>query len=165
MSESSFDYVSELEKNGVIAFVPSGNSMWPTLKNKGQSVIVVKKTDRLCPMDVALYRRESGANVLHRVMKVTDDGYVMCGDSQFTAERVKEDCVYGVMKGFYRGKRYIETTDPRYIAEVKKLYSDEKRRKARVKRFFFFSGLKSLPLRALRKIFRKNKKDGEKKDD
>ena len=34
---SNSDYKTELEKNGAIAFVPGGNSMWPTLK-KSRSV-------------------------------------------------------------------------------------------------------------------------------
>lgn len=166
IEKSTCDYVQELVKNGVIAFVPSGNSMWPTLKHKGQSVIVKLKTEKLKPMDVALYRREDGTNVLHRVMHATDFGYVMCGDSQFTFEKVKEECVVGIMAGFYRGKRYVEVTDPDYIEQVKTWYSNEKRRKFRVKTFFFFNGLKTLPVRVWRKIFgRKRKNEGEVNDD
>ena len=41
------NYRTELEKNNVIAFVPGGNSMWPMLKNRGQSVIVQPKTQKL----------------------------------------------------------------------------------------------------------------------
>ena len=159
------DYAEELVKNGVIAFVPGGNSMWPTLKHKGQSVIVKSKTERLKPMDVAFYKRESGTNVLHRVIRTTDFGYVTCGDSQFTPENVKEENVYGVMIGFYRGKRYVEVTDSDYIDKVKKWYANEKRRKARVKTFFFLKRLKNLPKRAWRKLFGRKKKDEGAADD
>ena len=134
------DYRTAIEKNGVIGFVPGGNSMWPTLKNHIQSVVVVKKTGRLKKYDVALYERAGGTYVLHRVMSVTDDGYIMCGDSQFTLEKVNEDSVFGVMEGFYRGKKYIDCKDGGYIKEVEKLYADEKRRKRRVK--FFYLRLK-----------------------
>ena len=165
MSETC-DYAEELVKNGVIAFVPSGNSMWPTLKNKGQSVIVKAKTERLKPLDVALYRRESGANVLHRVIKTTKSGYVMCGDSQFTPEKVKEENVYGVMVGYYKGKRFVEVSDEDYINAVKRLYANEKRRRARVNAFFFKEKLKAFPKRVLIKLFRRKKKDkGEISDD
>ena len=105
------DYKSQIEKNGAIAFVPGGNSMWPMLKNKKQSVIVVAKTQRLKKFDVAFYLRDNGAFVLHRVMQVLDDGYVMCGDSQFTLEKVKEENVFGIMTSFYRGKKCVEVTD------------------------------------------------------
>ena len=130
------EYREELEKKGVIAFVPGGNSMWPTLKHKGQSVIVLKKEQKLKRFDVALYQRECGTYVLHRVMEPTGFGYLMCGDSQFDIERVDEDRVFGVMSGFYRGKKYIQCTDLDYIKEVDKWYGDEKRRKRKLKAFY-----------------------------
>lgn len=159
MTGKNCDYVEELNKNGVIAFVPKGNSMWPTLKNGKQSVIVKKKDKKLRPMDVALYKRESGSNVLHRVIKTTKLGYIMCGDSQFTLEKVKEEDVYGVMAGFYRGKRYIDVNDAEYIEKVKKWYKSERARKFCVKTFYFFENLKSLPKRAWRKLFGKKRKE------
>ena len=79
------DYKTELEKNGILAFVPGGNSMWPTLKNRGQSVVVLVKKEKLKRYDVALYLRDNGTFVLHRVIEPTEWGYIICGDSQFTA--------------------------------------------------------------------------------
>lgn len=151
------DYRKQLEKTGVIAFVPGGNSMWPTLKNRKQSVIVKKKEGKLKKWDVALYKRNGGANVLHRVIEPTDYGYIILGDSQFTPEKVAEDQVYGVMVGFYRGKKYIDVTDKAYIDEVHKLYSDNEKRKKRVDRFYFFQGLMSLPKRVIKKLFFRKK--------
>ena len=161
MEENKTDYKAELLKHQVIAFVPRGNSMWPTLKNGKQSVVVKLKTERLRSMDVALYQRDNGANVLHRVIKAEDFGYIICGDSQFKQEKVKEEQVFGVMAGFYRGKRYVDVNDLDYIKQVKKLYSSEKRRKFAVKTFFFFEFLKNLPKRAGRKLFvrKKTEKD------
>lgn len=164
MTENKTDYIDELLKNGVIAFVPSGNSMWPTLKNRKQSVIVKKKSQRLKAMDVALYKRDSGTCVLHRVMKVLPNGYLMCGDSQFVIEKVAEVNVFGVMTAFYKGKRCIEVTDKDYIEYVKRLFSNEKRRKFRVKMFYFRQNLMSLPKRVLRKFFKKRKNNGENND-
>lgn len=165
MAENSKNYIEELNKNGVIAVVPKGNSMWPTLKNKKQSVIVKKKTEKLNRADVALYKRENGSNVLHRVIEPTDYGYIMCGDSQFVYEKVKEEDVYGVMMGFYRGKRYVDANNAEYIEKVKKWYRRDKLRKFCVKTFYFFENLKSLPKRVLRKLFgKKRTKQGEDND-
>ena len=111
--------------------------MWPTLKNRKQSVVVKTKTERLKRFDVALYLRPEGTFVLHRVMDKTDNGYIMCGDSQLTKESVKEENVFGVMIGFYRGEKYIEVTDPDYIKEVETWYGNEKRRKRVLKNFHF----------------------------
>lgn len=155
---SEDDYRKQLDKTGVIAFVPGGNSMWPTLKNRKQSVIVKKKDEKLKKMDVALYKRANGTNVLHRVIETTDFGYIICGDSQFALEKVTEDQVYGVMVGFYRGRNYIDVTDQKYIDEVTALYADEDKRRKRVKRFFRLQGLRYLPKRAAIKFLRLFKK-------
>lgn len=124
----SKDYKTELDKNGVLAFVPGGTSMWPTLKHAKQSVIVLLKTERLKEMDVALYLRKDGKYVLHRVIKVLQDGYVFTGDSLDFTETVLENEVVGVMVGFYRKKKYVDVLDEKYIEQVKKLYSNDKKR-------------------------------------
>ena len=155
MQTNYSDYKTELEKNGVIAFVPGGNSMWPTLKNRKQSVVVKTKTERLKRFDVALYLRPEGTFVLHRVMDKTDSGYIMCGDSQLTKESVKEENVFGVMIGFYRGEKYIEVTEPDYIKEVETWYGNEKRRKRVLKNFHFRQRVKNKLKRIAKKIFRK----------
>lgn len=149
-------YKTELDKNGAIAFVPSGNSMWPILKNKGQSVIVVKKTARLDRFDVALYERPNGVYVLHRVMKPEQDGYTICGDSQFSTERVKEEQVFGVMTGFYRGKKFVSCTDEKYKKKVENWYKKAKIRKLRLKFFYLRVRVKNLFARV---FGRKTKKD------
>ena len=138
------DYKTEIEKNNVIAFVPSGNSMWPILKNRGQSVVVEKKTGRLKPLDVAFYQRANGAFVLHRVMQVTDYGYVMCGDSQLNYERVEEDMVFGVLTGFYHKDKLVSVDDPKYVKKVKKWYGRKGWRKIRLKFFYLRNKLKNL---------------------
>ncbi len=148
-------YKTELEKNGVIAFVPKGNSMWPTLKNRGQSVVVESKKDRLKRFDVAFYLRECGSFVLHRVMEVKEGGYIICGDSQFALEWVKEEQVFGKMIGFYRKDKYIEVTDPKYIEEVERWFRRKKYRKFRLKIFYYGLAVKS----RLKRIF--SKKDGQ----
>ena len=72
-------------------------------------------------------------NVLHRVVEVKTDGYVMRGDSQEELEFVKEDQVVGVMKGFHRGKKFIDAQDPKYLSDVEKWYRRKRVRRLRVK--------------------------------
>lgn len=152
VADNNADYKTELERHGAIAFVPRGNSMWPTLKNRGQSVIVVKKTGRLSSMDVALYTRADGRFVLHRVMEPVSGGYVMCGDSQFVTEYVKEEQVFGVMSGFYRGKKFTECTDEKYLRRSENWYRRKIARKFRIKFFYFRQRVKGF----VRRIFRKS---------
>ena len=148
------DFKAKLNQNNIISFVPGGNSMWPTLKNKGQSVVVGAKRQRLNKFDVALYVRGQNTFVLHRVLEVLEDGYLMCGDSQFTLERVAEDQIFGVMIGFYRGKKYIDCNDDKYKKQIVNLYKRKKLRKLRVKFFFLWQSTKN----KFKRIFRgKNK--------
>ncbi len=155
ISGAKSDYKTELLKNGALAFVPGGNSMWPTLKHRGQSVIVLPKTQKLKRFDVALYQRADGKFVLHRVMQPTEYGYIICGDSQFALEKVLEEQVFGVMSGFYRGKKYIECSDIKYIKQVERYYKRKTLRKIRLKWFFFRIKLKNKLKRIYAKIFRK----------
>ena len=119
-----------------IAFVPKGDSMWPFLKNKKQTVIIDKAYSDINEYDVILYSRENGDNILHRVMQITDDGFVCSGDSQLVTENVKKEQVIGVMVGFYKKDKYVEV-DQAYRNKSKKYYKNENKRKRKIKRYFF----------------------------
>jgi hypothetical protein len=111
----------------------TGAMAWLIIKNRGQSVIITKKKERLKKYDVAFYIRDNGAYVLHRVIEVTDSGYVTCGDAQFMREQVGEEQVFGVLAGFYVGKEYIEATNQKYLRKVKRWYRCKLWRKVLVK--------------------------------
>ncbi|MBR5192651.1 MAG: S24/S26 family peptidase [Clostridia bacterium] len=128
--------IDELNKKGVAYFIPKGNSMWPTLKDKAQPVLIKKATEPLNVYDVALYKKEDGTLVLHRVIKVLEDFYVFLGDSQIVEEKVEKTQVLGVMVGFYKGNKFIETNDQSYIKRVKKWFKNEKFRRFRIKLFY-----------------------------
>jgi len=148
------NYKTEIEKNGAIAFVPGGNSMWPTLKNRGQSVIVRKKEGRLKEYDVAFYLRDNGSFVLHRVMEVKEYGYVMLGDSQYNRESVLEEKVFGVLEGFYRGKKYITVDNPKYVRQVKRWFKHKFIRRVRLYLFYKGNALKA----KLKRLFSRREK-------
>lgn len=142
--ESVNGYKSQLLKHGEITFVPKGNSMWPFFKNSAQSVVIAKKSAPLKVYDVAFYERENGEVVLHRVVAILEDGYLMQGDSHLTVEPIKEECVFGVMIGFYRKSEFIPTTDKKYTLKVEKWYKKKLLRKIKIKCFYFRVRLKNL---------------------
>lgn len=145
------DYKGKIDQREVISFVPEGTSMWPIIKG-GKNTVIIEKKNRLAKeWDVIFYKRGE-KNVLHRVMEVVDDGYVTSGDSLFFTEKVKEEDVFGVMVGFYKGKKYISSSDPKYIRKVKKFYRRKFLRKLRVKNYLFFYRIKN----KLKKIFKKS---------
>ena len=97
-----------LSSGGEFSFVPDGRSMRPMLKGKRDTVTIVKPQGRLKKYDLPLYRRANGAFVMHRVMKVQKDGYVMRGDAQYTYEPgVTDEQIIGVMTSFIRNGKKI----------------------------------------------------------
>ena len=82
--------------------------MYPMLRNRRDTVIIRPVEGRLKKYDVPLYRRGKDY-VLHRIVKVTPEGYVICGDNCLHREyQVTDRQIIGVLKGFYRGDREID---------------------------------------------------------
>lgn len=147
------DYKTQLNEKGVISFVPAGDSMWPILKHRNQSVVIEKKCGKLSPFDVAFYVRDNGVFVLHRVVEVTENGYIFSGDSQLVTESINEEQVFGKMVGFYKGKKYVDCTTPKYKNKIKKMYANKSLRKFKIKCFYLAKRIKA----KISRIFRRNK--------
>ena len=63
--------------------------------------------------DVPLYR-VGEKYVLHRVIRVLPEGYLIRGDNCLTTERVQESQVIGVLTGFYRDDRPVDLSGTGY---------------------------------------------------
>ena len=103
-----------LEQTGVYVGPTVGVSMLPMLKNRRDSIIVAKKTERLKPLDVALYKRGDDY-VLHRVLKPVDGAYIIRGDNCYSDEYILEEQVIGVLTEFYRKDVHYTCTDEKYL--------------------------------------------------
>lgn len=101
--------VTMLEQQWKIAIPVTGNSMYPLWKHHRDSVVLAScNPHALKKGDIALYRRSTGQVVLHRIVKVHEDSYDMCGDSQSEIERhLLKSNVMAVTTSFIRkGKEY-----------------------------------------------------------
>lgn len=107
-----------LRRDGKYIVTTVGTSMKPMLRDRSDSVLLVPVTGRLRRFDVPLYRRSTGELVLHRILRVYEDGYAVCGDNQLRAERIREDQVLGVMRGFFRKHGYVDAGAFRYRVYV-----------------------------------------------
>ena len=96
-----------------------GVSMEPMLKHRRDTIVVAQKTERLKPLDVALYKRGE-EYVLHRVIAVTDNGYIIRGDNCYADEIVPEKAVIGVLTEFFRKDKHISCTDKKYLSYAKR---------------------------------------------
>lgn len=104
-----------LRREGRLVMPFKGVSMLPLLK-AGEDVVVIEPIkEKLRPLDVALYKREKdGAYVLHRVISVSENGYVIRGDNCYSDENVKEEQVFGVLTGYFKGEKLIPVSDEKY---------------------------------------------------
>lgn len=98
----------QLKTDGEVRFTPKGISMMPLLRSGVDVVTLGKVTFPLKKYDIALYQRDTGEYVLHRVIKVKDGTYTMRGDNQALAEPgIREDQIIGVVTKFtHQGKTY-----------------------------------------------------------
>jgi hypothetical protein len=110
-----------IKKNGYLLSTIVGDSMMPLLRNRRDTVKIVPVNDVLKKYDLPLYKRPTGEYVLHRIIKVKKEHYVICGDNRFLKEKVPFDWVVGVTEMIYRDDREISVTNPQYIKYVKKI--------------------------------------------
>lgn len=113
-------YEQELEKNGSLIYTTVGRSMRPFLRS-GEDLMVIEagKGARFRVRDVVLYRRRSGKYVLHRIMRVRKDDYVLCGDNCWDLERgIRDDQILGVLTAVIRNGQRQDVNEPDYRAKV-----------------------------------------------
>lgn len=101
----------QLDTHGVYASNTVGASMRPLLRNHQDMVIIYKPEGELKRYDVALYRVGT-KYVLHRVLLVKDDFYLIRGDNTFVMEKVPKSAVIGVMTEFNRGGKRHSVNEP-----------------------------------------------------
>ena len=115
-----YKYEDILEKDGILVFTNKGVSMMPLLR-EGRDLMVIEKRgeQRLKKYDAVLYKSH-GRYVLHRILKVRPDDYVICGDNCIRREYgVRDGQILGVLKAVVRdGKRTINVTDRNYLVYV-----------------------------------------------
>lgn len=107
MSELS-SFKEQLELHGKIIYTNVGTSMMPLLRAGRDVMIIERPTGRLKKYDVALYIRADGMHVLHRVLKVRDNDYVICGDHCTVKEYgITDDNIIGVLTGIIRDGKTV----------------------------------------------------------
>ncbi len=113
MHKSTFE--EEIERSGKIIYTNVGDSMMPLIK-QGRDVLVISKPNgRLKRYDVPLYKRDSGQYVLHRILEVRENDYVICGDNRWKKEYgITDGHIIGVLTGMIRDGREIPVTDRKY---------------------------------------------------
>ena len=113
MSKRTFE--QEIAEKGKLVYTNVGDSMMPLIK-QGRDLIVIKKAEgRLKRYDVPLYKRDNGQYVLHRILWVRKNDYLICGDNRYGVERgITDRHIIGVLSEVIRDGKTVKVTDPRY---------------------------------------------------
>lgn len=107
-----------LRTEGYHVSTTSGVSMWPMLRDRRDTIILSLPEGRLRKYDIPLYRRGDGY-VLHRIIEVKKDHYIICGDNCIRKEYVKDEQIIGVLTGFYRNDRQVNLKSVGYRLYVR----------------------------------------------
>ncbi len=113
MTDSTFE--EQLAKNGKLIYTNKGDSMMPLIK-QGRDLLIIKPVHgRLKKYDVPLYKRDSGQYVLHRILKVRNHDYVICGDNRWSKEYgITDRHIIGALTAVVRNGKEISVNDWKY---------------------------------------------------
>ena len=106
-----FDVERELIDNGSFASITKGVSMRPLFRTRRDMIIIKPLTRPLKKYDIVLYRGGGGEYILHRIIKVEKDVYIIRGDNTYTKEYVPHDRVIGILDSFNRNGKKGKTDD------------------------------------------------------
>lgn len=110
-----------IDSDGEFTFYPHGISMLPLIRPGVDQVVLVKPTN-IKKGDTVFYLRDSGQFVLHRIVKIKNGQYVMCGDNQFYLEYgIGDKHILAKMKALIRDGEVIDETNKKYRKYVKGL--------------------------------------------
>lgn len=104
--KSTFE--EEIQRTGKLVYTNVGDSMLPLIR-QGRDLLVISRVEgRLKKYDVPLYKRDSGQYVLHRILKVREQDYVICGDNRYHREYgITDRHIIGVLTGIVRDGKEI----------------------------------------------------------
>lgn len=104
----------QLGSGGAARLTVTGYSMMPMLRNHRDAVELIAPREPLRKGDIALYKRENGSYVLHRIIDVREGTYICCGDNQAEQEPVRQEQLLALVTGFVRKGKYHGVQEWRY---------------------------------------------------
>lgn len=109
-------YEEQLALHGRLIYTNVGDSMMPLLRQNRDLMVIERKPEGRCKKyDAVLYRRPDGKHVMHRILKVRENDYILCGDNRWQRETgVRDDWILGVLTAVVRDGKELPVTDLRY---------------------------------------------------
>lgn len=85
-----------------------GYSMYPMLRPHKDIVTVSRVNSELKKGDVVLYPGNDGKFILHRIMRIKPNEFIIRGDNNYFTEIVPKEKIIGKLKEFYRAGKRID---------------------------------------------------------
>lgn len=115
-SQRVYSFENLLEEQGYIVYTNVGTSMLPLLRQRRDIIEIRKKEPnvRCRKYDAVLYKVEK-RYILHRIIKVLPDSYVIVGDHCIYREYgIRDEQILGIMTRVIRDGKDIRVTDWKY---------------------------------------------------
>ena len=110
----TLSYETVLKQEGKLVALNKGRSMMPLIR-EGRDIMVIERkgAERCKKYDAVLYK-SGGRYILHRVIKVRENDYVIVGDNCRIKEYgITDDDILGVLRAVVRGgKRELKMDAP-----------------------------------------------------
>ena len=108
MSDRVTTYEEELKIQGKLVYHNHGCSMLPLIREDRDLIIIEPRPEDRCrKYDVVLYKRND-RYILHRILKVLEQGYVLCGDHNWKKDPiVYDEAILGVLTAVVRNGKEI----------------------------------------------------------
>ena len=115
LAEVSALMTEVLESGGEVSFITAGTSMLPLLRDRCDKVILVKNKNMPQKNDVVFYKRDDGQYVLHRIVGVKKDKFIIRGDNLWSNEHgITTKHIIAIATAFERNGKLIKCTDFKY---------------------------------------------------
>lgn len=107
--KKNLNVAESLEISDEVAVLTRGASMRPMLREHRDLTIIKRLNCKPRRGDVLLYRKQGfDFLVLHRVIRVKKQGYIIRGDNNYYTEYdVKDSDIVGILEEFYRDGKYF----------------------------------------------------------
>ncbi len=122
----------KISDGGTVVIEPKGTSMLPLIRQGIDKVELSPFTKRLKKYDIIFYKRKDGKFVLHRIINVRKNDYILRGDNQTINEPgVTDDMIIAVVTAIIKDGKVIKTDDKEYMR-----YSKNQVRKKTILKIF-----------------------------
>lgn len=110
MSEIELMIKEAFDSGKEFNLITAGTSMLPMLRDRKDTVVLQEKKGKLKKYDLPLYKRADGSFVLHRIVGIDKEGYIMSGDNHdFKEYPVTDEQIIAVVTAYIKDGKRIST--------------------------------------------------------